>query len=443
MMIDRLNQYNGVSIVDGEKSFTYKDLSAQIENYYHFLKDSIVENDVIVISSDYTFYSISLFLALAKIPVIVIPIVSTTQEEFENKTAVCFPTKILSLDFQGNINIKITEFSAEYSDDYQEITSKGQTGLVLFSSGTTGNPKVMVQNLSIMINTLIKPKKQRRLVFLLFLLFDHIGGLNTLLSCLNNGSVIVIPKSRKPNEIIRLIKTYEVNVLPTSPTFLNLMMMEDAFQTENLNSLRMITYGTERMPEDLLKRLNLKLPKVKFLQTFGTSETGILKTSSKSSDSLFFKIDDPDREHKVINGELFIRSKTSIKGYKNFDNSNFQEDGWFATGDLVEVDSDGFIKVIGRKNDVINVGGLKVLPSEIEEIINRIEGVQDCTVFGESNAITGNIVCAKIVIHKDLDKFEMKKEIKKVCREKLDKFKVPNKITFSQKIQYSDRFKKI
>ena len=109
----------------------------------------------------------------------------------------------------------------------------------------------------------------------------------------------------------------------------------------------------------------------------------------------------------------------------------------------MEVDSDGFIKVIGRKNDVINVGGLKVLPSEIEEIINRIEGVQDCTVFGESNAITGNIVCAKIVIHKDLDKFEMKKEIKKVCREKLDKFKVPNKITFSQKIQYSDRFKKI
>lgn len=441
-MIDRIKQYDGVSIVDGTKTFTYKDLSSQIENYQLFLKDKIVDNDVIVIDSDYTFYSISLFLTLSNNPVIVIPIVLTTQEEFEKKLSVCLPTKILSIDLQGNITIVKTEFSEDYSTDYKEITSKGQTGLVLFSSGTTGKPKVMVQNLSTIMNILVEPRKQRRLVFLLFLLFDHIGGLNTLLSCLNNGSTIVIPKSRKPDEIIKLIKTNEVNVLPTSPTFLNLMMMEDTFHTENLNSLRMITYGTERMPEDLLKRLNLKLPKVKFLQTFGTSETGILRTASKSSDSLFFKIDDPDREHKVINGELFIRSKTSIKGYKNFDNSNFQKDGWFATGDLVEVDSEGFIKVIGRKNDVINVGGMKVLPSEIEEIINKIKGVLDSTVFGESNVITGNIVCAKIVTEKGYDKFEMKREIKKVCREKLDKFKIPSKILFSQKILFTERFKK-
>ena len=235
----------------------------------------------------------------------------------------------------------------------------------------------------------------------------------------------------------------KVNVLPTSPTFLNLLLMDESFESNKLKSLKLITYGTERMSDLLLKKLNSLLPNVKLLQTFGTSETGILKTISKSSESLYFKIVDQQMEFKVVEGELFLKSKTSVSGYVNHDNKNFKKDGWYATGDLVEQDAEGFMKIIGRKNKVINVGGLKVLPSEVEEVINSIEGVYESTVFGQENIITGNIVCAKV--YSDLQELDalkdLKSQIKKTCRKKLDKYKIPIKIFFKE-LRINERGKK-
>ena len=443
MILDRLKKYDGIAIVHNGKRFSFSDISDQIRTYAKVIKNEISINDVVVLNTDYSFYSISLFLALTEFQVIVVPIVDTTPGELSKKIKESSGTKLISIDSWGLLQIENLENSNNFSDSYREITMKNNTGLVLFSSGTTGVPKLMVQNLTELISVLPVPKKQRRLNFLLFLLFDHIGGLNTLINCLNNGSTIIIPNNRNASEIIELIHQQEVHVLPTSPTFLNLMMMSDAYDESKLSSLRLVTYGTERMPVELLKKLNISLPKVKFLQTFGTSETGILRTSSKSSDSLFFKIDDPNREHKVVEGELYIRSKTAISGYKNHDNTNFKEDGWFATGDLVEVDNDGYIKVVGRKNDVINVGGLKVLPSEVETIISQIEGILDCSVYGESNSIIGNMVCAEVVVKSNQNTKEIRSKIRSICRENLEKYKIPNKIIFNTEIKYSNRFKKI
>ena len=175
-------------------------------------------------------------------------------------------------------------------DYFNQVTIKNDTGIILFSSGTTGKPMVMIQNLSNLIREIKIPRKQKTLTFILLLMFDHIGGLNTLLNCLISGTPFVIPRDRSPETILELIHKHKVNVLPTTPTFLNLMLMSDGLEKSKISSLKLITYGTERMSQVLLTKLNLLLPKIKFLQTFGTSETGILKTISKSSSSLFFKI---------------------------------------------------------------------------------------------------------------------------------------------------------
>ena len=187
--------------------------------------------------------------------------------------------------------------------------------------------------------------------------------------------------------------------------------------------------------------MNSFLPQIKLLQTFGTSETGILKTRSKSSSSLFFKIIDDEKEFKIINNELFLKSKTQVNGYVNHNNDNFKDDGWYATGDLVETDEDGYVKIIGRKNKLINVGGLKVLPKEIEDVINSVYGVDDSTVYGESNNLVGNIVCAKIFTNLENTK-DLKSKIKSVCRENLDKYKVPVKMFF-EKLEITQRGKKL
>ena len=185
----------------------------------------------------------------------------------------------------------------------------------------------------------------------------------------------------------------------------------------------------------------LSTMKVKFLQTFGTSETGITTTFSKSSESSYMKIEDPNTQWKVVDGELWLKGKVQMLGYLNYNNP-FMEDGWFPTGDLVEVTEDGYIKIIGRKTEVINVGGQKVLPLEVESVLLEMEEIEDTIVYGESNPLMGEIVVAKVVLKTKSSLNEMIKKIKKHCRDKLDPYKVPIKIYVVDSVNYDKRFKK-
>jgi acyl-coenzyme A synthetase/AMP-(fatty) acid ligase len=164
------------------------------------------------------------------------------------------------------------------------------------------------------------------------------------------------------------------------------------------------------MPENLLRRLRKVFPRVRFLQTYGTTETGIATTSSKSSDSLYMKIEDPHIQWKVVDGELWLKSDVQMLGYINY-NDPFVDNGWYPTGDIVEVIEDSYIKIVGRENEIINVGGQKVFPSEVENAILELDVVLDAVVYGEDNPITGQIVAAKIIIMNDVDNDDLVKKI--------------------------------
>lgn len=323
----------------------------------------------------------------------------------------------------------------------ENLRKSNHSGLILFSSGSTGIPKAMIHNLDNLIDS-YKGKKGKQLVFLIFLMFDHIGGLNTMLNCLSMGVTMVFPSNRDPEHVTSLIERYKVNILPASPTFLNLILISESYKRYDCSSLRMITYGTESMPDSLLLKLRDTFPRVKFLQTFGTSETGISQTSSKSSNSTYIKIDDPNTEYKIVENELWIRSKTQIMGYLNSGMERFTEDGWFKTGDLVEKGEDGYIKIVGRNKEIINVGGEKVLPSEVESVLFQMPEVRDCIVFGESNPIMGQMVVAKILFSEPLKSAEAKKRVISFCQDKLERYKIPVKILLMTESEFSERYKK-
>ena len=177
------------------------------------------------------------------------------------------------------------------------------------------------------------------------------------------------------------------------------------------------------------------------MQTFGTSETGILKTQSKSSNSLFFKIVDPDINYKIENNELLLSTTRGVKGYENVDSDKFRN-GWFYTGDLVELDNEGFIRIVGRKSQVINVGGLKVLPEEVEEVVNNIKGVIDSTAFAQNNPITGQMVAIEVIVENQDDELSIREEIKAICSKQLEKYKRPVRIIFENQIRATNRLKK-
>lgn len=428
------------AIVDVNGTYTYAQLSQQIKAYKTELDGHFADNQVVVILSDYDFYAVALFFALYQKQSIIVPIVSTNKEEVEKRLYVIKPDVVIKLN--GVQLVVDNNFGyPEHHEMIQTLCNNRQPGLVLFSSGSTGEPKAMIHNLDNLVNS-YQRKKQKNLNMLVFLMFDHIGGLNTLLNTLAIGAKIVFPSTRIPDEIAKLIENHQIHILPASPTFLNMMLMARVHERFNLSSLKMITYGTEPMPESLLKKLKNIFPRTKLLQTFGTSETGIAQTTSRSSDSLEMKIDDPNLEYKIVNGELWLKSKTQVIGYLNASMENFTDDGWFKTGDLVEELDSGFLKVKGRTKEIINVGGEKVLPTEVESVVLELHFVEDCLVFGEKNAITGQMVAVQVVLKDGFEKKEAKSLIRKYCKDQLDTYKIPVKFNFVEKTNFSERFKK-
>lgn len=443
-LLDRIRQGGSLPCVaTADREYSFADLDQCIDAAISQIGSSgIAAGDVVALFADFSLTGIAWFLALARRRVALVPITSSTEAEAASRLA--------SAQVQWRVDIldgRSPRITLEPGHRLThplllQLRERNRAGLILFSSGSCGPPKAMAHDLTSLVDSYAL-RRPRHLRVLLFLLFDHIGGLNTLLLGLAGLLCLVVPHSREPGEIAALIAKRQVNVLPASPTFLNLLLLSGAPDHCDLSSLRIITYGTEPMPQPLLARLRLAFPKVKFLQTFGTSETGISQTSSESSGSTWMRIDDPNVEVRVVEGELWLRSKTQILGYLNYPMHNFTSDGWFKTGDLVETSSDGSLRIIGRQSSLINIGGLKVLPEEVEAVLLEMPEIADCVVFGEANPITGQAVVAQIVLSPGADPNSIKSLMRAHCRARLAPYKIPIRLRISDRTSFSGRFKKM
>jgi acyl-CoA synthetase (AMP-forming)/AMP-acid ligase II len=156
---------------------------------------------------------------------------------------------------------------------------------------------------------------------------------------------------------------------------------------------------------------------------------------------LWVKVGGEDYETKIVDGILWIRARSAMLGYLNAPNP-FDEDGWMNTGDMVQVDGE-YIRILGRESEIINVGGQKVYPAEVESVLLQMENVKDAVVFGESNPITGNIVTARVNLFEPEDARAFRKRMRAFCRDRLSTFKIPAKIQISDHEQYSARYKRM
>ena len=320
-----------------------------------------------------------------------------------------------------------------------ELRGSGRPGLIVFSSGSTGKSKAALHDFTKLLDKFRVPRRAKRM--LSFLLFDHLGGINTILYILSNGGTIVTLPSRNPEEVCRIIETHRVQVLPTSPTFIKLLLLSEAYTRYDLSSLELVTYGTEPMSESTLKRFHELFPQIELQQTYGLSELGVLRSKSKASDSLWVKIGGEGFETRVVNGLLEIKAHTAMLGYLNAP-SPFTSDGWLMTGDAVEVDGE-YMLIKGRASEMINVGGEKVYPAEIEDVLMQMPNVRDVVISGEPNPITGQIVAARFQLTKPEELSALRQRVREFCRNRLPSYKTPVRIAITGEEQYSSRYKKI
>ncbi len=384
--------------------------------------------DVVSLVGNFDALTIITLIKLIEKKAIVVPLTEETSSQHEY----FFKKSLSNILIKNN---KIQRFKRKSNNLLNVLRKRGNPGLILFSTGVTGEPKAILHDFSYFLKRYNTPRPSFKT--LSFLLFDHIGGINTLFHTLFNAGTIIAPKNRDIKYILDICRKHKIEVLPTTPTFLRMLAIGN-YLRKFPKSVKIITYGTEMMDQSTLNLLCKSLPKVDFRQTYGLSEIGIVRVKSEKRNSLFMKIGGEGVKIKIEKNNLKVKSKYQMLGYLNA-RSPFDKDGWYNTNDIVTYKG-GFIKIIGRSKDLINVGGLKFMSSDVEDIVLKFPNIFLVKVLGRKNPITGMHV--ELIVQPKKGAKISKKELYNYLSNKLPKHMFPRKISIN-KINVGHRFKKL
>ncbi|MBD2195433.1 MULTISPECIES: ANL family adenylate-forming protein [Calothrix] len=438
-LLERFDQSKDAeALIWRDRSLLYGELRELVKFWQESLEQQMIpKGAVVALEADFSPNAVALLLSLLQRNCVVALLTAEMKTSRAELRQIAEVEWIVKIDAEDDVKIEQTGTQATHQLLCQ-LRDRQHPGLIIFSSGSTGKSKAAIHDFVLIQEKFQTLRPAQRT--LLFLLFDHIGGINTLLHVLANGGCAVIPLDRSPETVAAAIAKHRVQLLPTSPTFLTLLLLSGVHQQYDLSSLEIVTYGTEVMPQSVLNSLNQLFPHIRFHQTYGLTELGIMRSKSRSSDSLWFKLGGEGYETRIVNGMLEIKAKSAMLGYLNA-SAPFTLDGWYMTGDVVEVDGE-WLRILGRKSELINVGGQKVYPAEVESVVQAMEGVLEVSVKGEANSITGNIVTAKIRLATDESLRDFRTRLRAFCLDKLESYKIPLRVTLVEERLHSDRFKK-
>jgi long-chain acyl-CoA synthetase len=323
------------------------------------------------------------------------------------------------------------------------------TALVLFSSGSTGLPKPVhishrtVSDRLTYYGSPLNPEVMPPTDMMSVPLF-HIGGTLGLLITLYSGRSIVILPRFDAAVWLRTVEECRVGQTFVVPTMLRRILDHADFARRDLGSLKSLSYGAAPAQPELIRRAVAALPGVDFSNVFGQTETlGAYAALSPDDHRAGRKLDSvgrafPGVEVRVVDvetqedvgvgqvGEAVIRAAQNITP------------DWMPTGDLVQLDDEGYIFVKGRVKDTINRGGEKFGPVEIETVIRTLPGVVEAAVAGVPDDDLGERVGVLIVGDQSLDADQVKAH----CAATLARYKVPELIEFVDELPYN-RYGKI
>lgn len=387
----------------------------------------MIAGTVCAFSGDYSPETCAFILAALGQRAIIVPLGSGEDGRQSELLSIAGATHLYTFDDADRVTV--ARFGFEAGALVRQFRANGNAGLVIFSSGSTGAPKGILHDFERLLIRYLSPRPAYRT--LLFMPIDHFGGINTLFGAIAHDGVGVIPADRSPSAIAGLIDTQCVELVPVTPTFLRLLLLSGAGRNRILPSVRLVSYGSEVMPADTLQKLAHIFPNARFQQTYGLSELGVLRSQSRGQDSLWMRVGGEGFSTRIVDGVLQIKSDYAMIGYLN-EPSPFDHEGWMDTQDVVEQEGE-WIRVLGRRSDIINVGGLKVFPTEVEDVLLSADNVADATVHAEPNPILGSIVVADVVLERDEPYVDLRRRLRAFCRGRLTSYKVPMRFTVRPK----------
>lgn len=296
----------------------------------------------------------------------------------------------------------------------QESTSE----ITIFTSGTTGQPKKVIHSIKSLTRAVRRGEKYIGQVWAYAYNPTHMAGLQVFFQAFENQNTLINVFNQSRSQIYHNIAKYQITHISATPTFYRLLLPFE----RSYRCVQRVTFGGEKFDNRLYDDMCKIFPEAKINNVYASTEAGSLFAAKGDSFQIPASIRD---KFSVVDDELLIHKSLLGKS------ESFKFDGdFYHSGDLIEWvnKEDGIFKFNSRKNELINVGGYKVNPGEVEDALNGIEGVRQSLVFGKANSVLGNVLIAEVQLDGSVELTEL--DIRKKLKSQLQEFKIPRKIKF-------------
>lgn len=452
-----------LSIIDNEKSLTFQELYDKVQKF----SSSIVflnKKDVISLISENTVSFIISYLGIinaGKIVHLIPPDISENNllnqlNTSDSEAIICSQSTKKILSKYSSIKIPVIAFTdIQYQKGQDPNNSKtNELAYLIYTSGTTSEPKGVAISHEMtefttknIVNVLGYSNSD---IDVLPLALHHSFGLGCFHTSLLVGSTLVLLKNANNLEyILKSLKKYNATTLAAIPATLTKFLKFDRNILEDyFSNIRLIITNSITIPKITVQNFKEILKNGNLATYYGLTEAsrstfmifdktnGREESVGKSAPRVEIKINNQQKGKSEI-GEIWIKGKNVVKKYWN--NSEADKnivDGWLKTGDLGFFDEENYLFLKERIDDIINIGGEKVIPQEIEKVIKEIPGIEDAAAFGIDHEVFGQIIKLNVVKSKDSN--VNKSKILSYCMKNLERFKIPSKIEFVESIPKTD-----
>ena len=325
-----------------------------------------------------------------------------------------------------------------------------------YTGGTTGVAKgAMLTHYNLVSNAVygarLFPLSEKDVSLCVLPLF-HIYGLTVTMNMpISVGGTLVLLPSFHVEDVAKAIEKEKVTTFSGAPAMYIAINSKPNAKDFHLHSVRACMSGGSALPP-AVRRKFMELTGGSLVEGFGLSETspvthvnplvgGAVKDGSIGPPfcETDAKIVDTENRYKTLAvgevGELAVKGPQVMKGYWNqkAETDAVLEDGWLLTGDIARMDEDGNVYIVDRKKDMVNVGGFKVYPREVEDVLFEHPGIKEAGVVGMTDEFSGDVVKA-FVVAKDPSQGVTEQDITDFCEKRLAKYKVPKKVEFVEEL---------
>ena len=466
-------------VLGPKETISFKKLHDDSLKIASYLKQHVGMNQNIVLISPNSVFFITTYLGILKSQNVCVPLNFSIEQDnldFIIQATNCksvFMAKTLQSKQQLSDEIEIIDelrlneiIQNQALVNFESNSDSNSLAEIIFTSGSTGMPKgVMISHHNIISNTnaiIEYLSLTSRDVMGVVLPFFYCYGLSLLHTHLRVGGSLVLNNSFMfLGSVINDLKKYKCTGFAGVPSHYQILLKKSqSFKNTDFPDLRYVTQAGGKLHNVFIDEFVQAFPKIEFYvmygQTEATARLSYLPPSMTATKNGSIGKGIPGVSLKIVDtsgnevgfgeeGELLARGENIMLGYYNEPEETAKTiiDGWLYTGDIALRDEDGYLYLMARKREIIKVGGKRVSPKEIEEVILSVPDVVDCTVTGVDDDILGEAILATVVLNNPKDEVAMKAIILSKCAEKLALYKIPQQIVFENSISMSSTGKKI